>query len=264
MTRAPKARLAVLLLGLAACATPSEPTRSPEVPPPAATSPVPAPPNKPYPPTAVQSVDDTYHGVTVADPYRWLEDGKDPKVAAWSDAQNVYARSVLDRLPQVAAVKARLTTLLGHPSPRYFSLVTRGKRSFAMLDQPPKQQPYLIVDEGGASRVLFDPNALDAKGTTAIDWFVPSFDGKLVAVSISKGGTESGDVHVIDVATGKVVHEVVPRAHGGTAGGSLSWDPDGKGFTYTRYPRAGERPAADMDFHVQVFHHTLGTPAPST
>lgn len=212
----------------------------------------------------MQSVDDTYHGVTVADPYRWLEDGKDPKVAAWSDAQNVYARSVLDRLPQVAAVKARLTTLLGHPSPRYFSLVTRGKRSFAMLDQPPKQQPYLIVDEGGASRVLFDPNALDAKGTTAIDWFVPSFDGKLVAVSISKGGTESGDVHVIDVATGKVVHEVVPRAHGGTAGGSLSWDPDGKGFTYTRYPRAGERPAADMDFHVQVFHHTLGTPAPST
>ncbi len=261
MTRAPNAWLGILLLGVAACGAPGEPTRGPEVPAPGASSvaPTPASPSKPYPATAVQDVTDAYHGVTVHDPYRWLEDGKDPDVAAWSDAQNVYARSVLDRLPQASAVKARLTTLLSHPSPRYFSLVTRGRRSFVMKDQPPKQQPFLIVDEGGAARVLLDPNALDAKGTTAIDWFVPSFDGKLVAVSISKGGTEAGDVHVIDVATGKEVHEVVPRANGGTAGGSLAWDKDDKGFSYTRYPRPGERPAADMDFYVQVFHHTLGT-----
>jgi prolyl oligopeptidase len=260
MTRAHGALLA-LVLGLSACGASPDAAQAPQGAPPAPSSTVaiPAAQAKPYPKTAVQNVDDTYHGVVVGDPYRWLEDGKDPKVKAWSDAQNVYARSVLDRLPQAAPVKARLSTLLGHPSPRYFSLVTRGKRSFVMKDQPPKQQPFLVVDEGGAARVLLDPNALDAKGTTAVDWFVPSHDGKLVAVSISKGGTEAGDVHVIDVATGKEVHEVVTHVNGGTAGGSLSWDKDGKGFSYTRYPRTGERAAADMDFYVQVYHHVLGT-----
>ncbi|NUO50517.1 MAG: S9 family peptidase [Polyangiaceae bacterium] len=220
-------------------------------------------PKKPYPATAVQKVDDTYHGVVVSDSYRWLEDGKDAKVRAWSDAQNVYARSVLEKLPQVPAVKARLTTLLGDQSPRYFSMVQRGGSFFLIKDQPPKQQPFLIVqkslDDVTGARVLVDPNVLDAKGTTAIDWFFPSWDGKLVAVSLSMGGTESGDLHVIDVATGKEVFEVIPRVNGGTAGGSLTWDKDNKGFSYTRYPRAGERAEADMDFYVQVFHHKLGT-----
>ena len=83
----------------------------------------------------------------------------------------------------------------------------RGGQLFAMRRQPPKQQPFLVVmpapDQPDKARVLVDPNELDAKGTTAIDWFVPSPDGKLVAVSLSKGGTETGDVHVYDTDDGQ-------------------------------------------------------------
>jgi prolyl oligopeptidase len=115
-------------------------------------------------------------------------------------------------------------------------------------------------DKPGDARVLVDPATLDSKGTTAIDWYVPSPDGSLVAVSLSKNGSESGDVHVYDVATGKAVHEVVPRVQNGTAGGDLAWTPDGKGFYYTRYPRGTERPEADRDFYQQLYFHALGTP----
>src|SRR4029077_16257125 len=102
-----------------------------------------------------------------------------------------------------------------------------GGQLFAMRRQPPKQQPFLVVlpapDQPDKARVLVDPGELDKKGTTAIDWYVPSPDGKLVAVSLSKGGTETGDVHGYDSATAKEMYEVVPRVNGGTAGGSLAW-----------------------------------------
>ena len=94
---------------------------------------------------------------------------------------------------------------------------------------------------------------------TEIDFYVPSLDGKLVAVSLSKGGSESGDVHVYDVASGKETGAPIPRVNGGTAGGSLAWNADGSGFYYTRYPRAGERPEADLHFFQQVYFHRLGT-----
>jgi prolyl oligopeptidase len=81
-----------------------------------------------------------------------------------------------------------------------------------------------------------------------------------VAVSLSKAGSEAGDVHLYETATGKQVHEVIPRVQNGTAGGDLAWAPDGKGFYYTRYPRGQERPAQDMDFYQQVYFHQLGTP----
>jgi prolyl oligopeptidase len=64
------------------------------------------------PATKADPVKDKYHGTEVSDPYRWLEDAKDPAVKAWSDAQNTYARAHLDRLPEAAALKARLTEIL--------------------------------------------------------------------------------------------------------------------------------------------------------
>ncbi len=89
---------------------------------------------------------------------------------------------------------------------------------------------------------------------------MPSVDGKLVAVSLSKGGTETGDARVYSVATGKPLPDVVPRINGGTAGGSVAWNANGTGFYYTRYPRNGERPPADLNFYQQVYFHRLGTP----
>ena len=100
----------------------------------------------------------------------------------------------------------------------------------------------------------------DAKGGTEIDFFEPSHDGKLVAVSLSRGGSESGDVHVYDTSNGNELADVIPRVNNGTAGGSVAWRQDNQGYYYTRYPRAGERPAADLDFYQQVWFHKLGTP----
>lgn len=253
--------MAGLVLGMASCGPPVGSPGAPEAP--GAAAPPAAPATKPYPPTEILDVVDTYHGVSVTDPYRYLERWDDPKVKAWSKSQNDYARSVLDVLPHVGKVRARLTHLLGNQSPRYFSLTRQGGTLFAMKEQPPKQQPFLIAlpsaDAPEKARVVVDPNVLDAKGTTTIDWYFPSDDGKLVAVSLSKEGSEAGDLHVYDVETGEQKYEVIPRVNGGTAGGTLAWDPDGKGFCYSRYPRKGERPEKDMAFYVQVYHHRLGT-----
>jgi prolyl oligopeptidase len=217
------------------------------------------------PPTPEKSVTDRYHGLTVVDPYRWLENWSDPAVKEWSSAENTYARSVLDALPHVDEIRARVTEVLSAQSVSYRGLVVKGGHLFALKRQPPKQQPFLVVMDSPlhpeAARVLVDPNVINAKGTTAIDWYSPSPDGRLVAVSISQGGSESGDAHVYEVATGKEVFEVVPRVQNGTGGGSLAWLPDGRSFFYTRYPQGDERPPEDRDFYMQLYRHVLGTPA---
>ncbi len=93
--------------------------------------------------------------------------------------------------------------------------------------------------------MLVDPSALDPENATAIDWFVPSPDGSRVAASLSRGGSEKGDVRVFETATG-APGDLVPQVNYATAAGGLAWDADGSGFFYTRYPRAGERPAEDQ------------------
>jgi prolyl oligopeptidase len=216
------------------------------------------------PATPARPVVDTYHGVAVTDPYRWLEEDQAPEVKAWSAAQNAYARGVLDKLPGVEALRARVTKIMSDRSPSYWNVLYRGGKYFALKDAPPKQQPMLVVltslDDVTTARVIVDPNVIDPSGSTAIDWYVPSPDGSLVAVSMSVGGTEAGDTHIFDVATGREVHEVVPHTNSGTAGGDLAWTPDGEGFYYTRHPWPGERPDEDRGFYQQVYYHRLGTP----
>jgi len=117
------------------------------------------------------------------------------------------------------------------------------------------------ADDLESERVVLDPNQLDPTGGTEIDFFVPSLDAKYVAVSLSKGGSESGDVHVYEVASGKEIEAPIPRVNGGTAGGSVAWNADGSGFYFTRYPRAGERPPEDLTFYQQIYFHRLSTDA---
>ncbi len=232
------------------------PVETPAQPPP----PAPRPPGPPV--AAKHAVSDTYWGKTVTDDYRWLEDASDPQVTAWSDAQNAFARKHLDAAPHYAELRARIAAIEEHESKDYFALTWRGGQLFALEREPPKQQPFLVVMKSAMApdqaRALVDPNALDPSSATTIDWFVPSLDGKLVAVSLSKNGSEEGTVHVYDVATGKERGEPIPDAHRGTGGGSVAWT--AKGFYYTRYPREGERPREDRDFYQQVYFHTLDAP----
>ena len=217
------------------------------------------------PPTTRRDALDAYHGVKVIDPYRWLEDSSSLEVQRWSDSQNSYARAYLDSLPDAAAIRARVSEIMLAKTYSFSDLKYVGGRLFFLKRQPPKQQPFLAAmtwpGDPSSAQVLVDPNELDPRGGTSIDWYFPSPDGKLIAVSLSQGGSESGDVHLFEAATGRATGEIVPRAHGGTAGGSLSWAADGAGFFYSRYPRPGERPAADLDFFTQVYFHKLGTPS---
>ncbi|MGA9750613.1 MAG: prolyl oligopeptidase family serine peptidase [Acidobacteriota bacterium] len=215
------------------------------------------------PPTPKKPATSTFFGVKVTEDYRWLENWADPAVRAWSEAQNACAAKFLDALPYRAEIQGRLDDLLGGASPSYFDLREVHGVLFAMKRQPPKQQPLLVtlksLDDPAAKSVV-DPNAIDPRGITAIDWYVPSPDAKLLAVSLSVGGSEDGTVHVYDAATGKEIYEPIPRVNEGTAGGGLAWNQDGSGFYYTRYPRGKERPPQDLDFYQEVYFHKLGTP----
>jgi prolyl oligopeptidase len=224
----------------------------------AQTSSLPAPP-----PTPKRPVTDTYHGVTVVDDYRWLEDGKDPEVQQWTDAQNQRTRAYLDSLRGRPAIEDYFTGMMSSSSGSYVDLRFRGGRLFARKSQPPKQQPLLVVlsspDGVASERIVVDPNNLAGGSATAIDFYEPSFDGKLLAVSLSQNGTEEGDLHVFEVDTGKQLPDLIPRANAPTAFGDVAWKPDGSGFYYARLPRANERPKEDLNFYEQVYFHKLGS-----
>ncbi len=211
--------------------------------------------------TRTEPVVDVIHGVTVADPYRWLENADSPEVQAWTDQQNAFMRKTLDAVPGRAWIEQRLWQLheigsLGTPVSR----VARSKgvvtRYFYARRTGKQNQAVLYVRDGlaGADRVLVDVNALAADGTRALDWWEVSDDGALIAYGVSANGDEESVLRVRDVATGKDLPDEITRARAC----SLAWQPDNKGFFYTRYPAAGSVPAGEEKYHRAVFHHLLG------
>src|SRR6266480_7206348 len=218
---------------------------------------------EPLPQTPKKPVTDEYQGVKVEDNYQWLEQDDDPAVRAWSDAQSRRTRDYLDKLPDRAAIEKQLTDWYAKTSPSYSGIVSRPGILFARKFQPPKQQQMLVTlasaDALKSEKVVLDPNKLDPSGKTAIDWFVPSRDGKYVAMSISQGVSEDGTLHIYETATGKALKDSIAHVQYPTAGGSAAWNADGTGIYYTRFPRKGDRPEADLNFYQQVYFHKLGT-----
>jgi prolyl oligopeptidase len=222
-------------------------------------------PRKPaYPTTEPRPVVEKLHGVTITDPYRWLEDGDHAEVKAWTERQNAFTKTFLDNLPGRSSIHRQLSKLLeigriGVVQPagsRYFYTKRTGTQNQAIL--------YVRDQLNGPDRVLIDPNTLAADGTTALDWWYPSEDGSLMAYGLSQGGSEESVLHVRDVASGKDLPDTIE----GTRAASLAWTPDNKGFYYTRYPRVGEklldgdqtRPATkdDSNYFRHVYFHILG------
>ncbi|MGE0354269.1 MAG: prolyl oligopeptidase family protein [Gemmatimonadales bacterium] len=209
----------------------------------------------PYPSTPVDQVVDRIHGVDVPDPYRWLEDSTSPATIAWTEAQNALTERQLASVPARAAIRRRLEELLtigaiSVPAPlrgRYLYQLREGKQN----------QPVLLARDGlqGEDRVLFDPNALNPEGTTALDWFYPSDDGRLVAIGVSEDGSEDSVLQVVDMDTGSLLEDRIPR----TRAAEVAWLPDHSGFYYTRYPEPGTVPAGDEHYHRAVYFHALGT-----
>jgi len=215
-------------------------------------------------PTVREPVTNFYHGVAVVDDYQWLEDARNPAVRDWIRQQNERTRAYFDKLKFHDGLAQELGELIADESARYDLNDCRGGIIFATRFKPPAQQPVLVrlksVHPPALRQVVFDPNAWNTNGTTAMDWSTPSMDGRLMAISLSENGSENGVLHFFESDTGRALPDVIPGVQYPTGGGSAAWNADGSGIFYTRYPRPGERPHADLHFYQQIWFHKLGTP----
>ncbi len=184
-----------------------------------------------------------------SDPFRFLEDARDPATVSWTAEQNARTRTVLDALPGRAALEDRFDALLaidalGVP-------VVCGDRAFFLARRGRARQAALYVRDlaGGAERVLLDPAVLDPRGFTALDWWYPSPLGTYVAFGLSTNGDERSTLSVLDAGSGAHLGEAIPD----TRYCSLAWYPDESGFFYTRFPPGG-------DYEVRLYRHRLGVP----
>ncbi len=197
---------------------------------------------------------ETLHGQAVSDPYRWLEDGASPATQEWTARQNALTEAHLGAIPGRERIQRRLDQLLaigvlGAPTPvrgRYFYLRREGRQNQPVL--------YWRLGVNGSDRVAVDPNVLNQAGTTALDWFYPSRDGRLLAYGLSENGNEESLLHVLDVDTGLDLPDRIPRMRAA----SLAWLPDGTGFYYTRYPARGDVPEDEEQYHRAIYLHVLG------
>ena len=211
------------------------------------------------PETKSEPVTDTIHGTTVVDEYRWLEgDNSNPAnmglvndaVASWTDDQNGYTRSILDKLPGRTALERRLRELMEVPS--IGSPSVYGTRYFYSRREGSQPQAVRYVREGlnGDERVLLDPLTVDNSGLTTISWTQPNEDGSLMAFGMYKSGDENSTLYVMDVATGEWFADEIP----GKVNFS-GWLPDSSGFFYERLENTDDAYSSVMKLHKLGTHH---------
>jgi prolyl oligopeptidase len=210
------------------------------------------------PNTPVREVTEDYFGTKVMDPYRWLENTKDPEVAAWMKAQNDYTRAVLASIPGRDQLLDRIKAL-DNAGSVVSDLQVWGGRYFYFKTEPgsDNRKLYTRDNPNAAERLLIDPEKLttaDGKHFS-IDYFQPSLNGKYVAYGISPGGSEDSVLHVIESATGKVLSDTIDRAQFGQP----NWLPDGS-FFYTRTQKLPpDAPPTAKYQKLRSYHHVLGT-----
>jgi prolyl oligopeptidase len=247
---------------------PMKPTPKPTAKPPVKRASKPAPiksatvfvtpmPKVTYPLTKTVEVADTYHGITVSDPYRWLEDANSAETEAWVTAQNEVTAAYLKPMPARAAVQKRLTELWDYE--RYGIPSRYGSRYFfARNDGLQNQAVQYVADSLDAEpRVLIDPNTLSTDGTVALGGMSLSDDGSKLAYSIARSGSDWQEWHVRDVATGQDLPDKIEWSKFSGA----SWLKDGSGFYYSRYaaPESGTA-LQEANYNHKLYFHKLGTP----
>jgi len=210
------------------------------------------------PKAAIHEVTDTYFGMKIVDPYRWMEDAKSPETAAWMKGQAEYTRTYLDRLSMRAQLLKRFEEL-SETGVRVSGVQRAGNFYFYYRVAPGENDRRLYVREGfkGAERLLVDPEKLSSPGKRySVDSYNPSFDGKYVSYIVSIGGSENGEMRVIETATGRDLGERIDRCRFGAG----AWLPDNRSFLYNRLQKLAEgAPPTDLYQKSRVYLHMLGS-----
>src|SRR5215471_9324177 len=208
-----------------------------------------------YPSTTRVDHIDTYFGERVPDPYRWLEDENSPETAKWVETENKVTFGYLENIPYRQNIKARLEKLYNYT--RYGAPFRNGEYFFFTKNEGLQNQSVLYMQKGleGTPEVLIDPNKFSADGTSQLADYALSKDGRYLAYGISSGGSDWREVHVMEVATRKVLEDIVRWVKVS----NLAWQ--GNGFYYSRYdaPKEGNELTSQNDDH-KVFYHRVGTP----
>ncbi|MFI5252931.1 MAG: prolyl oligopeptidase family protein [Bacteroidota bacterium] len=209
-----------------------------------------------YPQPKKVDVIDDYHGVKVADPYRWMEDLESPDLKTWIDAENTITHEYIDANPDRAKIKNRLTELWNYP--RYSVPFKAGNRYFYSLNNGLQNQAVLFMQDAGKSdsTVILDPNTLSTDGTVALSNQSYSEDGTLLAYGLSMSGSDREEIHIKNLNTGKDYDEKLLW----TKFAGIGWKIDNSGFYYNRFPEPGTVAKEDENNYNRVYWHTLNTP----
>jgi prolyl oligopeptidase len=213
-----------------------------------------------YPQTTRMEHFDDYHGVKVADPYRWLEEDvrKSKEVAAWVKAENEVTFEYLKSIPERDGIRKRLTELWNYE--RYTAPhKVAGKYYFSKNNGLQNQSVLYVADTpDGPPRVVLDPNTWSKDGTVALAGAAFSDDGKYLAYSVAEAGSDWQTWRVLNLTTGKPLDDQVKWVKYS----STSWTLDGKGFFYSRYdePKQDAGQFHSLTFNQKVYYHRVGTP----
>lgn len=209
-----------------------------------------------YPATKKDTaVADNYFGTKVNDPYRWLEDDQSAETKDWVQKQNIVTNGYLGQISYRDKIRKRLEQIWNYE--KFGSPFKEGGKYYFFKNDGLQNQNVLYAQEtlNSEPKMLLDPNTFSADGTTSLQELDFSKDGRYLAYSISKGGSDWRTILVKDLQTNQLLPDQIEWAKF-TA---IAWQ--GDGFYYTRFPQPAEGAAltAANKFGA-VYYHKLGTP----